>query len=106
MLGVIRRTFINKETRVLVQGLTGKQGTFHTQTALDYGTKIVGGVNPKNFGGMHLGVPVFKDCFEAKRETNCDATVIFVPALGCKQAIMEAIEAEIGLIVAITEGIP
>lgn len=73
---------------------------------MEYGTKFVGGVNPKNFGHEHLGLPIFKNCREAKKETDCDATVIFVPALYAKNAIMEAIEAEIRLVVAITEGIP
>lgn len=67
---------------------------------------MVGGVNPKKSGGMHLGIPIFKNCLEAKKETNCDASVIYVPALFCKDAILDAINAEISLIVAITEGIP
>lgn len=102
---ILKKTFINKETRVICQGLTGNQGTFHTKTALEYGTKMVGGVNPKK-QGTHLGLPLFKSCREAKEKTNCDASVIYVPALFCKSAIMEAIEAEISLVVAITEGIP
>ena len=103
---LIRRTFINKDTKVICQGMTGNQGTFHTTTALEYGTRMVGGVSPKKAGEMHLGLPVFKNCQEAKQETNCDATVIYVPALHAKNAILEAIEAEISVIVAITEGIP
>ena len=99
------RSFVTKDTRVICQGLTGGQGTFHTQAALDYGTKMVGGVHPKKTGS-HLGIPLFKSCAEAKRETNCGASVIYVPASAAKSAILEAIEAEIPLIVAITEGIP
>lgn len=106
MLRRVAKTFIGKETKVIVQGITGKQGTYHAQVSQNYGTQIVGGVNPKNFNVKHLGVPVFKSCFDAKKQTNCDASIIFVPAPTCKQAIMEAIEAEIPLIVAITEGIP
>ena len=100
------RGFINKETKVIVQGLTGKQGSFHAQISQQCNTKIVGGVNPVRFGNTHLGVPVFKDCHDAKSQTGCDASLIFVPAPACKAAILEAIEAEISTIVAITEGIP
>ena len=101
-----KRGFINKHTKVICQGLTGNQGTFHTKSALEYGTQMVGGVSPKKAGQEHLGLPVFADCASAKAATNCDATVIYVPALHAKAAILEAIAAEIGLIVAITEGIP
>lgn len=103
---LLKKTFITKETKVICQGLTGNQGTFHTKTALEYGTKMVGGVNPKKHGQKHLDLPIFKNCLEAKEATDCDASVIYVPALFCKSAILEAIEAEIKLIVAITEGIP
>lgn len=100
-----RRSFIGRETRVICQGMTGGQGTFHTQAALAYGTKMVGGVHPHKTGN-HLGLPLFKSCAEARQHTNCDATVIYVPAPAAKAAILEAIEAEIPLVVAITEGIP
>lgn len=103
---LVKRSFINKDTKVICQGITGNQGTFHTKSSLEYGTKMVGGVSPKKAGQMHLGLPVFKNCAEAKQATNCDASVIYVPALFAKNAILEAIEAEIGVIVAITEGIP
>jgi len=98
--------WVDKTTRVICQGITGKHGTFHTEQAIKYGTKMVGGVSPGKGGSKHLGLPVFNSVKEAKKETNCNASVVYVPPPGAAAAITEAIEAEIPLVVCITEGIP
>lgn len=97
---------INSYTRVICQGFTGKHGTFHSEQALAYGTQLVGGVTPGRGGAKHLGLPVFETVREAKRQLSPQATVIYVPAPFAADAIFEALEAEIPLIVCITEGLP
>lgn len=97
---------INEETRVICQGLTGAQGSFHTEQAMGYGTRMVGGVTPGKGGETHLGLPVFNTVAEAVQETGATASVIYVPAPACKDSILEAIDAGIELVVCITEGIP
>ncbi len=97
---------VNNNTKVICQGFTGKQGTFHSEQALIYGTKMVGGVTPGKGGQMHLDLPVFNTVREAVDATGADATVIYVPAPFCKDSILEAAEAGVKLIVCITEGVP
>lgn len=97
---------IDKNTKVICQGFTGGQGTFHSEQALAYGTQLVGGVSPNKGGTIHLGLPVFNTVREAVEANGATATVIYVPAAFCKDAILEAIDAGIQLIVCITEGIP
>jgi len=97
---------VNKSTKVITQGFTGQQGTFHSEQALDYGTKFVGGVTPGKGGSLHIGLPVFNTVQDAVDETGADATMIFVPPPFAADAILEAADAGIRVIVAITEGIP
>lgn len=98
--------FVNQHTKVITQGMTGDTGTFHTQQALDYGTKMVGGVTPGKGGTTHIGLPVFDTVAEAVAKTGADASVVYVPPPFAADSILEAIDAEVPLIVCITEGIP
>lgn len=97
---------INKDTKVICQGFTGKQGTFHSEQAIAYGTKMVGGVTPGKGGSEHLGLPVFNSVKDAVDQTGADASVIYVPAPFCKDSIIEAVDAGVELVICITEGIP
>ena len=97
---------VDSSTTVICQGFTGKQGTFHSEAAIAYGTKMVGGVAPGKGGTTHLGLPVFDSVAEARAKTGATASVVYVPPFGAADAILEAIDAEVPLVVCITEGIP
>jgi len=97
---------VDKNTKVICQGFTGNQGTFHSEQALEYGTRLVGGITPGKGGQTHLGLPIFNTVAEAVQSTQADASVIYVPATFCKDAIIEAVDAGIRLVVCITEGMP
>ena len=98
--------YVDKNTKLIVQGMTGKAGWFHTSTCIEYGTKVVGGVSPGKGGTTHEGIPVFNTVADAKEKTGANATVIFVPPPFAADAILEAIDAGLELAVCITEGIP
>ena len=98
--------FVNNKTKVICQGITGTQATFHVRRSLDYGTKVVGGVTPGKGGETHLGLPVFNTVKEAKKTTGANASVMYVPAPYVKSAVKEAVEAELDLVVCIAEGVP
>lgn len=97
---------VNKDTKVICQGITGAQGSFHTEQCMAYGTKMVGGVTPGKGGTKHLGIPVFNTVEEAKKATGCNVSMIFVPPPFAADSIMEAVDADLDLVVCITEGIP
>ena len=98
--------WVDKDTKLICQGFTGKTGTFHSEQAIAYGTRMVGGVHPSKAGTTHLGLPVFGSCAEAREKTGCNASVVYVPPSSAAAAILEAVDAGIELVVAITEGIP
>src|SRR3954462_1260866 len=104
--GDVMAILVNAETEVICQGFTGAQGTFHSEQAIAYGTRMVGGVTPGKGGESHLGLPVFDTVRAARDATDCDASVIYVPAPFAADAILEVVDAEVPLIVCITEGIP
>jgi len=97
---------INKDTKVICQGITGSQGSFHTEQCLAYGTKMVGGVTPGKGGTKHLGIPVYNTVLEAKKEAGCNVSMVFVPPPFAADSIMEAVDADLDLVICITEGIP